>query len=79
MIKQEDEVFKIKGNFKENIKSYSFNYHNYFFYPTDIEDKYAFLYACQFNYVNLVKLYLKYKKIDVNYCIIQNIIIFKQR
>lgn len=35
------------------------------FLPTDFDNKFIFFYACQFNYYTLVKLYLKYKAVDI--------------
>lgn len=39
----------------------------YCFFPDDINYKYIFLYICKINYKSLVKLYLKYGKVDLNY------------
>ena len=70
LIKENDEIFDIEQEFYENVTSYCFEYNNYFFYPENVDDKYLFLYLCQFNYLNLVKLFLKYKDIDINYMIV---------
>ena len=44
--------------------------HNYSYFPTDLENPSIFLDLCKYNYVNLVKLLLKTKKIDVNQSVI---------
>ena len=53
-------------DFDNNIYSYSFQYHNYSFFPNDIKDSTFFLYSCKYNYINLVLDLLKTQKIDVN-------------
>ncbi|KAK8843864.1 hypothetical protein M9Y10_024940 [Tritrichomonas musculus] len=52
--------------FYMNILSYSFHFYNYFFIPTEMNNRNIFLYLCQFNYYNLVKLFLDNNEIDVN-------------
>ena len=52
--------------FNKNIHSYSFHYHNYLYFPDDLNDKIFFFYSCQFNYIVLVKLLLENKDININ-------------
>ncbi|KAK8883918.1 hypothetical protein M9Y10_043020 [Tritrichomonas musculus] len=52
-------------NYDNNALSYSFHYYNYSFFPTDFNNKFIFYYACQYNYIKIVKLLLSNKK-DLN-------------
>lgn len=48
----------------------SIKYHNYYFFPKELDDPFNFGYLCKYNYINLVNLLLKTKKINVNQKII---------
>lgn len=52
-------------NFYENICCYCFKFHNYLFINDNLNCQYVFFYLCMFNYINLVKLYLKCGKFDI--------------
>ena len=52
--------------FEKGFASYCFLYSNFFFYPTSLNDNYAFLYLCKHHYPYFVRLYLKEKNIDIN-------------
>ena len=45
-------------------------YYNYEFFPVDSNQYFIFHYLCKYNYINLVKLYLQNKKINVNFRIV---------
>lgn len=62
-----DNKIKRNDDFYGNIHFYGVKYHNYSFFPDGINYKYIFLYICKFNYKSLVKLYIKYGKVDLNY------------
>ena len=69
------DLFKFKKNdtidrekiFKNRIFINGFHYHNGEFMPDNFNNKLFFKYFCAFNYPKLVKLFLKYKIVDVNY------------
>ena len=46
---------KIDENFDENILSYCFHYYNYNYFPSDLNAKFIFFYACQYDYCNIVE------------------------
>ena len=54
----------------------SLKYYNFVFMKNKFNDLYAFYFLCKYNYVSLVELLLKEKKVDVNYVIISKLILF---
>ena len=56
----------------------SFEYHNYYFFPKKLDDPFNFGYLCMYNYINLVSLLLKTKKINVNQKIISKNILLME-
>ena len=60
----------IEGNFDKNIYAYGFLYCNYAFFPSDVNYKYFFYYACKYNYIMIVEFLLKNKSINLNIPII---------
>lgn len=57
--------------FYNNPLAYAFHFFNYKFISND-NKKFEFFYACQFNYIKLVQLFLLTKEIDINTKIILN-------
>ncbi|KAK8871573.1 hypothetical protein M9Y10_007306 [Tritrichomonas musculus] len=56
----ENNLIENEFKFNENIVSYSFHYNNYEHFPDDfLSNKFIFYYACQFDYLTLVRIYLK--------------------
>lgn len=68
---ENDLKFDIENNFNNNMYRYSIQYHNYCFFPDDIKYKYMFCYLCEFDYFELVSLYLRIQGINLNEMIIQ--------
>lgn len=66
----------INNNFDKNIYAFAFHYWNYKYFPTDLNYKYIFYYACKYNHLILVELLLKYKGINANIPIIFNLNFF---
>ena len=56
--------------FDKEVTSYAFRDCNYEFLPEKPDNPFLFSYACKYNYLNLVKLFLKTREFDVNYKII---------
>ena len=54
------------NNFFSNIIFYSYHYHNYHFFPDEVNQKYNFYYACKFDYYDIVEYFLNENKIDIN-------------
>ena len=52
--------------FKRSIYSTSFQYHNFAFFPDEINQNIFFFFACQFDYLNIVKYFVETRKINVN-------------
>lgn len=65
-----NEIIDIKRDYFENIILYSLHYLNYEFFVDDAENNNVFLYLCQYNQIELVKLFMKCKSIDVNFMIV---------
>ena len=61
----------IKNNIKENILSYCFHYHNYLYFPDELDNQFIFTYACKYDYYKIVEYFLKNKKVDLNEISIQ--------
>ena len=76
LIDDETKINNLETNFDENILAYSFHYYNYSFFPNEFNNKFIFFYSCQYNYINLVKLFLKSTKVDLNQSVIPNKKIF---
>ena len=55
-----------KNEFDKNVYAYAFHYHNYIYFPTDVNHKFIFFYACQYNYISIVEYFIKCKKININ-------------
>ncbi|KAK8893099.1 hypothetical protein M9Y10_021514 [Tritrichomonas musculus] len=72
LIDNYDEICNQNNKFNKNIHYYSFRYHNYIFFPTDVSSKFLFFYACQFNYYTLVDYYLRFKSVNINEKIISS-------
>ena len=49
-----------------NILSYCFHYHNYSYFPNEINDNLVFYFACKYDYYTIVENLLKTKRIDLN-------------
>ena len=68
LIEEKDE--SIEKRFNQNYISYCFHYYNFYFNidysESKINQKLIFFYACQFNYINLVNLFLRTEKLDLN-------------
>ena len=56
---------KFEEKYKENIYSYCFHYYNFSYFPSEIEHKIIFYYACEYDYFNIVEYFLKTKQIDL--------------
>ena len=65
-IDETNEKNDIENKFDENIYAYGFHYNNYDFIPDDIQNKFIFYYACRYNYIEIVKILLKDKNLDIN-------------
>lgn len=65
-IDESNEKNDIENKFDENIYAYGFHYYNYEFIPDDIQNKYIFYYACRYNFIEIVKILLKDKNLDIN-------------
>ena len=61
------------SEYKEQVYSTSFQYHNFLFVPDDINQQIFFFLACEFDYLNIVKYFIETKQIDINTKIIFNI------
>ena len=70
LIDKNDFEKNIINNFSENINEYSIRYFNFYFFTFDLKNKFIFYYLCEFNYIELVDLYLKFIYIDLNATII---------
>lgn len=66
LLSDENRLKYTEQSFQDNIYSYCFKYHNFGFDHLDIDNKFIFFFLCQYNYLNLVKLFVKHKKIDIN-------------
>ena len=62
--------------FNENVLSYSLHYHNYEYFTNDMNNKFIFYYACQYDYLELVKLYINRDELNIN---LNEKIIFKKK
>ena len=58
-------------NYNENPLLYCFRFRNYEFFPTDFENKFINFYLSQYDYINLVQLLLKEKRIELNDTIVK--------
>ena len=47
------------SNFNEKTISFSFKYYNYTFFPNDISKNFGFFYLCKYNYVKIMRTFLK--------------------
>lgn len=65
-IKEEELQHNIDNNVYKNLYRYSFLYYNFFFFPSNMKNKYVLFYFCVSNYYLFVKLYLQQKNIDIN-------------
>ena len=63
LIKEVDKNYNMEKKYNQNIVSYSFHYYNFAYI---IYNKFVFHYACQYNYINLVKLLVNIEKVDLN-------------
>lgn len=62
-------INKLTKKFNENsinVSVTSLKYHNYFYFPSNLCNENVFYYLCKYNYINLVKLLLQTKKININ-------------
>lgn len=76
-VNKSDEDWQIENDYKKNTYAYAFRYCNFHFLPTDINYKYFFYYACQYNYFQIVELFVNNKKVDINESIIlTNVFLF---
>ncbi|KAK8876474.1 hypothetical protein M9Y10_006688 [Tritrichomonas musculus] len=58
---------KDNDGYKSNLLYYCFHYYNFPQFPSDfISDKFTFYYACNFDYIQIVKFYLKNEKVEIN-------------
>lgn len=76
LVEEKELKNNIENKFSDNLYRYSFEYHNYCFFPTNIKYKYIFYYLCELDYYTLVELYLELESIDINATIISTIYIF---
>ena len=60
--------------YKKNIYSYSFHYFNFSYFPSEMEHKIVFYYACQYDYIDIVEYFIQTKQIDIKEKIIFNLI-----
>ena len=65
-------------NPKNDIINATFKYFNYICFPDNIDDNMLFFYACKYDYVKIVELFLKNKEFNINetiilYCIFYTI------
>ncbi|KAK8883970.1 hypothetical protein M9Y10_043072 [Tritrichomonas musculus] len=60
-------ILQSNNSYKNNIFSYSVHYHNYAYLLTNLKRRFAFNYLCKYNYIDLVKYFIKSKEIDINY------------
>ncbi|KAK8865030.1 hypothetical protein M9Y10_010559 [Tritrichomonas musculus] len=58
---------------EKNIVSYCFKFHNFATFPNNYDSNSFFYYFCKFNYLKLVKIFMKYEEIDLN-----SVFIFKK-
>ena len=58
---------------EKNIVSYCFKFHNFATFPDNYYSNSFFYYFCKFNYLKLVKIFMKYEEIDLN-----SVFIFKK-
>ena len=77
MLNEENEIFSIGRNFSKNIYLYGFKYINYNYFPKDLNHKFIFFYLCQYDYLTLVQLFVKYKNIDIKDTIIFKLLLYK--
>ena len=66
----EKDIFNVERNYDNNIISYCFHYYNFAYLPDDLDEKYMFYYACEYDYFLIVQEILKSKDIDINETII---------
>ena len=59
-------IINPKQSYDNNITNYSFEYYNFEYFPSFINDKFILHYACRYNYFLLVKLLVQSKKVDIN-------------
>lgn len=62
--------YNTENNFERNVYAYAFKYRNYVFFPSDMNYKFLFYYACKYNYYEVVEFMLKCKSINLNIPII---------
>lgn len=68
-LNQKIESFNVLNNSEENKLFYCFKYYDFEYFPSedDLEkNEFIFYYACQFNYLSIVKLFINKKIVDVN-------------
>ncbi|KAK8880996.1 hypothetical protein M9Y10_003705 [Tritrichomonas musculus] len=65
LIPEEKMKEDIENNYY-NIYLYCVEFHNYYFFPENLDYKNMFFYLCIYNNCTLVKLYLQNKNIDIN-------------
>ena len=66
LIDEEDLKDSLENGNGINYYKCSVEFHNYYFFPENIEYKYMFFYLCGYDYYILVDLYLKNQNIDIN-------------
>ncbi len=74
IINTQDELLNQKNKYNKNIHYYSFHYHNYTFLTKELDHRFLFFYACQFNYYSLVRFYLMNKNVNINEKVISKLI-----
>lgn len=69
VIKEKD-LFQESSNNYDNRFNYCFHYCSYYFFPVEIADiknhNYFFYYSCQYDYYNLVVLFIQTKEMNLN-------------
>lgn len=63
-LNETDKENNIANNFDNNVYSYSFHYYNFKFLPTELNDSFAFKYACLYDHLIVVKNILKKKRVE---------------
>ena len=58
-------AINFEENYKTNIYSYSFHYYNFSYFPSEIQYKIIFYYACQYDYLEIVEYFLNSFRIDI--------------
>lgn len=64
-LNEDKKINDSQNNFNTNVYAFGLKYFNYNYFPVDLDHKFTFFYFCQFDYLTLVKLYVKYKNVNL--------------